>query len=76
VSSRTLPTTGGIGGVTAPDPSVSAPTLSSVAPPTPTPDPSLPATVEPVFDPPVVLHGPFDMDLYHRNDFVTEATKW
>ncbi len=36
----------------------------------------MPATVEPVFDPPIVPDGPFEMDLYHRNDFVTEATKW
>jgi hypothetical protein len=75
-SLRTLPTTGGIGGLTSPAPSASAQTPPSVAPPTPTPDPSPPQTVEPVFDPPVVPHGPFEMDLYHRNDFVTEATKW
>ena len=73
---RTLPTTGGIGGLTSPAPRASAQTPPSVAPPTPTPDPSPPQTVEPVFDPPVVPHGPFEMDLYHRNDFVTEATKW
>ncbi|HVQ22448.1 MAG TPA: hypothetical protein VMT36_04190 [Candidatus Saccharimonadia bacterium] len=44
--------------------------------PTATPDPSLPATVEPVFDPPIARHGPFEMDLYRKNDAVTEATKW
>ena len=32
--------------------------------------------VEPVLDPPVVAEGPFEMDLYRKNDFVTEATKW
>jgi hypothetical protein len=38
-------------------------------------EPSPPAD-EPVLDPPVVLEGPFEMDLYRRKDFVTEATKW
>jgi hypothetical protein len=31
---------------------------------------------EPVLDPPVVPEGPFEMDLYRKRDFVTEATKW
>lgn len=68
------PATGGVAGVTTPDPTTETPT--PLARPSATPEPSLPATVEPVFDPPIVPHGPFEMDLYHRNDFVTEATKW
>ena len=35
-----------------------------------------PQEADPVFDPPIVAKGPFEMDLYHRRDFVTEATKW
>ena len=35
-----------------------------------------PAATEPTFDPPLVAEGPFEMDLYRKRDFVTEATKW
>lgn len=35
-----------------------------------------PAATEPTFDPPLVADGPFEMDLYRKRDFVTEATKW
>ena len=62
--------------VATPDPTAETATPSPAARPTATAAPSLPATVEPAFDPPIVRHGPFEMDLYHRNDFVTEATKW
>ncbi|MET1232432.1 MAG: hypothetical protein ABWY52_06245 [Candidatus Limnocylindrales bacterium] len=39
-------------------------------------DPPEAPAVEPILDPPAVVEGPFEMDLYRRNDFVTEATKW
>ena len=39
-------------------------------------DPPAAPEVEPVLDPPAVVEGPFEMDLYRKNDFVTEATKW
>lgn len=35
-----------------------------------------PPAEQPTLDPPVVLEGPFEMDLYRKRDFVTEATKW
>jgi hypothetical protein len=71
-ASPTLPTTAEGPTAAQPDPS----TLLPSTPPSPMPDPSPPVTVGPVFDPPVVLDGPFAMDLYRRNDAVTEATKW
>lgn len=44
--------------------------------PGPTPDPTPTPSASPAFDPPLVRHGPFEMDLYRKRDFVTEATKW
>ncbi len=75
-TSQRSPSTSGTAGVTTPDPTTETPTPTPVVRPTATPDPSPPAAVEPVLDPPIVRHGPFAMDLYRKNDAVTEATKW
>jgi hypothetical protein len=77
VPSPTLPTTGG-GAVPAValDPEAWMPTAPSLDRFVRSVDPPVAAVVEPDLDPPAVAEGPFAMDLYRKNDFVTEATKW
>ena len=64
----------------APAASQTLPATGPSAEPSATPAPTLHATpvpsASPAFDPPIVRHGRFEMDLYGRRDFVTEATKW
>jgi hypothetical protein len=52
------------------------PSLDRFVRPTAEPEAQPPGAVEARFDPPIVAKGPFEMDLYRKRDFVTEATKW
>ncbi len=52
------------------------PSLDRFVRPTAEPEAPPPEEVDAVFDPPIVAKGRFEMDLYRKRDFVTEATKW